>query len=76
MSVIRLLLLMALIYLAYRLLRYFISPSLPPASPSQEGEVGPTLVRCLGCGVWIPQEKALHRGDQIWCSEKCAPKKE
>lgn len=35
------------------------------------------LVRCIGCGTWIPAERAIGAamGTSIYCSSKCLEKK-
>jgi multidrug resistance efflux pump len=29
------------------------------------------LVSCSVCSVWIPEDKAVRKGDQIYCSTDC-----
>jgi hypothetical protein len=35
------------------------------------------LVRCAGCGTWIPEDRALNlkKGTNVYCSPECLEKK-
>lgn len=35
------------------------------------GQESIQLVNCAHCGVWVPQSKAMGRGDRSYCSNKC-----
>jgi hypothetical protein len=72
-TILRTLLLSALFYLLVRVLQYFFGRFLISYSKTQEGEgEGPTLLQCAKCGTWTPKEIVLKRGEQIYCSDKCA----
>lgn len=77
---IRLLLLVALAYLAWlgveglmgrlRLSAGFTRRPLRP-QPPEAGDAGETLVRCAGCGVHVPRSRAVAGESEVFCSEDC-----
>jgi hypothetical protein len=46
----------------------------PTRSPTSKG--GRKLVRCVGCGTWIPAERAIGTGagQTVYCSRECIEK--
>lgn len=42
---------------------------IPPSRPAQT--VAMDLVRCAGCGIHVPRQRALQAGGAIYCSEAC-----
>ncbi|HYH46042.1 MAG TPA: PP0621 family protein, partial [Thermoanaerobaculia bacterium] len=42
---------------------------IPPSRPART--VAMDLVRCAGCGIHVPRQRALQAGDAIYCSEAC-----
>lgn len=68
MGIIRLLILAALIWLVWRILRStLLAPPQqgnPPASGTQK------MVRCAECGVHTPESLAVRQNEQRFCSEE------
>src|SRR6185503_7122885 len=48
----------------------------PPTSGSKGGsaKVDGKLVRCVGCGTWIPAARAIGSGSSVYCSRECIEK--
>jgi hypothetical protein len=47
----------------------------PPANSSRAKSVSDRkLLRCVGCGTWIPAERAIGRSP-VYCSRECLEKK-
>jgi len=49
----------------------------PPAtsgSRSSGAKVDGKLVRCVGCGTWIPAARAIGSGSSVYCSRECIEK--
>jgi hypothetical protein len=48
----------------------------PETSRSAPGSVESKLVRCVGCGTWVPADRAIGAGvgSQIYCSRECFEK--
>jgi uncharacterized protein len=67
----KLLLVIVIAYLAYRLLRSYVrsveSRHEPPGMRPHEPEV---MVRCSVCGVHLPKSEALTAGGKRYCSEE------
>lgn len=66
----KLLLVVALAYLVYRLVRYY-AKSLPgqadPAKPKPSQE---DMVRCSACGVHVPKSEGILAAGKYYCSEE------
>lgn len=67
MNLIRLLVIVAIVWLAFVLFKRWLAgknqPRSGPASRSQE-----RMVKCAYCGVHVPESQALRSGDQTFCS--------
>ncbi len=69
MNLIRLIAIAVIFWLLYRLILALLSKARQPArrdSPPLEG----TMVRCEQCGLHVPQEQALIKGDKYYCCEE------
>ncbi|WP_442112203.1 PP0621 family protein [Pseudomonas sp. NUPR-001] len=64
---VRLLFWIALIAAAFWLWRKFKASN--AASPDNSLEDPLKMVRCAHCGVHLPNDRALHRGSQWYCSQ-------
>lgn len=62
----RLLFWIALIAAAFWLWRRFKRPAAPTTPPPAEPA---PMVRCAQCGVHVPRDKALPRGEHWYCSQ-------
>lgn len=66
MGLIRLLLLVAIVWLAYHLYRRWkLGRATPPSAPRAASD----MVRCRHCGLFLPREQALRDGDHYYCSQ-------
>jgi hypothetical protein len=53
-----------------------VSTSFGTTTPtSQAGANENKLVRCAGCGTWVPENRALNLRRSIYCSPECMEKK-
>jgi YHS domain-containing protein len=73
----RILILVFLIYLLYRLVRGLMRVQGPqPSARGGEGDVVDDMVQDPNCGTYIPRSEAVRRsagGEDLWfCSEACA----
>jgi hypothetical protein len=52
------------------------TPTSGGASPRAAGKAVGKLVRCVGCGTWVPTERALGKnaGGSVYCSRECIEK--
>ncbi len=69
MNLIRLIAFAVIFWLLYRLILALLSKTSQPArrdAPLQEG----TMVRCEQCGLHVPQDQALIKGDKYYCCEE------
>ena len=71
MGIIRLLLLLAMLWLAWRLVRNLLpgartdqSQDTPPSAPPTESK----MIRCEQCGVHIPEQEAFSARGHFFCS--------
>jgi hypothetical protein len=53
-----------------------VSPDASRASASSTKKSDQRLVRCVGCGTWIPADRAIGSkvGASIYCSRECLEK--
>ena len=68
MNLIRLIILALVIWLIYRMVRRMLAK--PAATKSAPPRVGTDMVRCAHCGIHIPENEALYRDGQPYCSEE------
>ncbi len=40
-----------------------------PRPPAQSGQQPGKMVQCANCGIYIPEQEALTRGEQRYCSQ-------
>jgi uncharacterized protein len=66
---IKLLLIVALIYLAYRVVRYYAN-SLPGQAKPPAPESGEAMVSCSVCGIHFPKSEGFLAGGKYYCSEE------
>ena len=67
MNLFRLLLLALAVWLAYRVLKYYLGrpkPSSPPPTST------PDMVRCTQCGLHIPKLEAVRDGEEFFCGKQ------
>jgi len=50
------------------------TPSDTSRSRSSSTRVDGKLVRCVGCGTWIPAARAIGSGSSVYCSRECIEK--
>jgi uncharacterized protein len=67
MNLIRLLVIAAVIWLAYVLFKRWLEGKKPPR-PGPDGRPQERMVKCDHCGVHVPESQALRSGDQTYCS--------
>ncbi|GAB4289771.1 MAG: PP0621 family protein [Thiohalomonadaceae bacterium] len=67
MNLIRLLVIAAVVWLAYVLFKRWLAEKQPPR-PEGEQRRQERMVKCAYCGVHVPESQALHRGNQSYCS--------
>jgi hypothetical protein len=48
----------------------------PRASEASAAKADQKLVRCVGCGIWIPADRAIGTGSgsSVYCSRECIEK--
>lgn len=68
MNLIRLIILALVIWLIYRMVRHMLAK--PRAEQPSRPQVGTDMVRCAHCGIHIPDNEALYRDGQPYCSEE------
>lgn len=67
MGIIRLLVLAALIWLTWRLVRSLL---MAPRAPQTPPDTSQKMVRCSWCGVHTPEALALRQEPQYFCCEE------
>lgn len=67
MNLIRLLVIAAVIWLAFILFKRWLAGKTPPR-PSSGDHPQERMVKCAYCGVHVPESQALRSGDQTFCS--------
>ncbi|HHC73350.1 MAG TPA: hypothetical protein ENK54_10685 [Thiotrichales bacterium] len=66
----RLLLLVAIVWIALLLYRSLRRPAVP--APAEEGGAVESMVRCATCGVHLPRSEAFTTGKRFFCSRSHA----
>jgi uncharacterized protein len=69
MNLIRLITFAVLFWLLYRLILALLNKASRPTPRATQTREG-TMVRCEQCGLHIPQEQALTKGDKYYCCEE------
>jgi hypothetical protein len=64
-----------LAYLAWRFVRWLVTPSPARASRGGRGARAASMVRCESCGMFITQSSALVIGGRDFCSRQCLEQK-
>lgn len=67
MGLIRLLLVILLIWVAWRLLRGVITGSGNSPQNSNPGSNPTRMVKCSQCGVHLPEQEAIQRDEHFFC---------
>lgn len=67
MNLIRILVIAAVVWLAYTLFRRWLAAKTPP-SPGMGGRPQERMVKCAYCGVHVPESQALRSGNLSYCS--------
>ncbi|MFN3712607.1 MAG: PP0621 family protein [Alcanivoracaceae bacterium] len=68
MGLIRLIILAALIWLVWRILRQtLLAPRQPPPSADNNPQ---KMVRCAQCDVHVPLSEAVREGERAFCSDE------
>ncbi len=70
MNLIRLLVIVAIIWLVYRMYQNWLSnkKTSPPKQQAGTSDIE-NMVQCSTCGVHIPEQEALKLGKQFFCCE-------
>ena len=68
MGLIRVLLILLLLWVIWMLIRRTLTALRPPSRP-EPGE-GERMVRCLHCGVHVPEREAIWREERAFCSDR------
>jgi hypothetical protein len=63
---------LVMIYAGLSMVRRLLAPNKPAVRRGRTA--GGHLVKDPVCGMYIPQETAIHSGDQFFCSEACREK--
>jgi uncharacterized protein len=66
MGLVRLLLIIVVAVLAYRMLRGWLSKRKPPPKRALKGG---HMVACDHCGVFVPETEAVRSGQRFYCTE-------
>ena len=68
MGILRILILAALVWLAWRLIRNLLpGPSNASDEPSTDQDNPEKMVKCSHCGVHLPEKQAIKQGDHYFC---------
>lgn len=67
MNLIRLLVIVAIVWLAFVLFKRWLAGKNQPRS-GPDGKPQERMVKCAYCGVHVPESQALRRGEQTFCS--------
>ena len=71
MGLIRILLVVLLIWVAWRLLRQALLPGPDKDARGNGSGDSPTrMVRCTQCGVHLPEQEAVQQDQQFFCSKE------
>lgn len=71
MGLIRILLIVLLIWVAWRLLRQALLPGPGKSSNNTDSGDSPTrMVRCAQCGVHLPEQEAVHKDELFFCGKE------
>lgn len=69
MGILRILILAALVWLAWRLLRNLLSAPSQPSTSDQSANPAPErMVKCTHCGVHLPEQQAIKQHQDYFCS--------
>ena len=68
MGLIRILLILLLLWVIWSLARKTLAALRPPPPPPA-GQAQP-MVRCLHCGVHVPEQEAIWREERTFCSHE------
>ncbi|MBF0294158.1 MAG: zinc finger MYND domain-containing protein [Magnetococcales bacterium] len=73
MTLLRILLLLAFVYAAYRLVRHLIAPRKPRAEVGDASAAshGQPLLRCDRCGTLVTPAVVVRAEQRLYCSEAC-----
>ena len=69
MNFFRLLILALAVWLAYRVIKYYLARPKPPA-PRAGSTSTPDMVRCAQCGLHVPKLEAVRDGEQFYCGKQ------
>lgn len=67
MNLIRILVIAAVVWLAYALFKRWLEGKNQPR-PGADGRPQERMVKCAYCGVHVPESQALHSGGRSYCS--------
>jgi uncharacterized protein len=67
MNLIRIIVIAAVVWLAYVLFKRWLAEKNPPR-PSTNNQPQERMVKCAYCGVHVPESQALRRGSDSYCS--------
>lgn len=69
-TLIRLIIIIALAYLVWRLVKATLTrtgTSAPPAT--RDGNGGERMLPCAQCGIHVPESEAFRKGELVFCSQ-------
>lgn len=73
MGLIRLIIIIALVYVAWRLVKATLAQGRrtgPSATPDKDRERMERMLPCARCGVHVPESEALLHDDKAFCSQQ------
>lgn len=68
MNIIRLLILALVVWLIYRMVSRMLTK--PRNGKPSTPELGTNMVRCAHCGIHLPENEAIYRDGQPYCSKE------
>lgn len=70
MNLMRLIIILAMIYLIVVLTKSFYRPSLGAPRKKRDHRSVARIVQCEHCGLYVPDQEAIHAGGHIYCSNE------
>jgi len=69
MNLIRLLVIVTIIWLVYRMYQNWVTSNIIAKKKQKEKPEITNMVQCTTCGVHLPEHEALKQGQQFYCCE-------
>ena len=70
MNFFRLLILALAVWLAYRVIKYYLVGRPKPPAARVDSTPTPDMVRCTQCGLHVPKLEAVRDGEQFYCGKQ------